>query len=294
MMTFHNVCRFTASLCLYSMIVSPVASAGDDVGSLAVIDGGVQRSEDAPYVPKDFQFLPGEFVYFTFHIAGFATKANQTTQVKSLSLEYEVTPQDSNHVPLTESLKDKITADLSSEDKNWTPKRRASFLLPSYVAAGEFNIHVVARDLIAKTETTRDYPFHIGGVHIGPASLIQAEGFDFLRNQDDANALELPAYAPGDTVWARFQMIGFKNETGNKYKLSYGVKILRPDGKTFLDEPRAAQISSDSFYPAQFVPGELQITTPKNAAHGSYVLTLTVQDLVANQSSELKRSFTVE
>ena len=100
------------------------------------------------------------------------------------------------------------------------------------------------------------------------------EDFDFLRHQEDANGLELPAYAPGDTVWGRFQMIGFKNETGNKYKLAYGIKVVRPDGKSFLDEPKAAQIASASFYPAQFVPGELQITTPKDAARGSYELTL--------------------
>ena len=294
MTTFHNVCRLAAGLCLYSMIVPPTGFAQEGARALSVIEGGVQRSEDAPYVPKDFQFLPGEFVYFTFHIAGFATKVNEATQVKTLQLEYEVTPQDSNHVPLAEPLKDKIAADLSSEDKNWTPKRRASFLLPSYVAAGEFHIHVVVRDLIAKTESARDYPFEIGGVHVNAATSIQAADFEFLRNQEDATGLEVPAYAPGDTVWGRFQMIGFKNEAGNKYKLSYGIRVVRPDGKPFLDEPKAAQISAESFYPAQFVPGELQITTPKNAARGSYLLTLTVRDLVANQSVDLQRRFSIE
>ena len=274
--------------------MSSIGSARQADNPLAIVDAGVQRSEDAPYVPKSFEFLPGEYVYFTFHITGFATRRNETTEVKSVSLEYEVTPQDANHVALTESAKDKITGDLSTEDKNWTPKRRASFLLPSYVAAGDFHIHVVVRDLIAKTEAVRDYPFQMGGVHITSAASIQAESFEFLRNQEDSAALDLPAYAPGDTVWARFQMVGFKNDPGNTYKLSYGIKILRPDGKTFLDEPRAANISSDSFYPAQFVPGELQITTPKNAERGAYSLTLTIRDLEANQSFDLKRRFTIE
>jgi uncharacterized protein YfaS (alpha-2-macroglobulin family) len=89
-------------------------------------------------------------------------------------------------------------------------------------------------------------------------------------------------------------MVGFRYEPGNKYKLSYGVKVLRPDGKTFLDDPRAAQIVSESFYPAQFVPGEVQINTPKNALRGSYELTLTVRDMVGNQSFSLKRTFSIE
>jgi hypothetical protein len=266
----------------------------DTEKSLAVIDAGVERSEDSPYVPKDFQFLPGEYVYFKFHIAGFATKLNEKTEVKSLQLQYEVTAQDARGIALTEPLNGSIEADLSKEDKNWIPKRRASFLLPSFVAAGQFNIHVAVKDLVGKTETVRDVPFQIGGVHVGDAASIQAERLEFFRHQDDPGALDLPAYTPGDTIWARFQMIGFKYEAANKYRLSYGLKVLRPDGKVFLDAPEAAQISSDSFYPAPYVPGDLQITTPKDSPRGTYQLMLTVRDLVANQSFNLKRTFTIE
>jgi hypothetical protein len=261
---------------------------------LAIIDAGVERSEDAPYVPKDFQFLPGEYVYFTFHISGFGSKLNEKAETKAISLEYELTPQDSHRVALTDPVKGVIQEDLGKEDKNWTPKRRASFLLPSFVAAGPFFIHVVVKDLIAKTETARDFPFQMGGVQVVDGSSLRVQSFQFLRSQDDAAALDLPAYAPGDTVWARFQMIGFKYEAGNKYKLSYGLKILRPDGKVFLDDPKAAQISSDSFYPAPYVPGDLQVTTPKNATRGTYQLTLTIRDEVGGQSFDLKQTFTIE
>jgi hypothetical protein len=294
MTAIHNVFRLAAAVCVAVFILSPSGAGNDNENQLAVLDGGVQRSEDAPFVAKGFQFLPGDYVYFTFHISGFATNTNEATAIKSLSLEYEVTPQDANGVALTEPEKGTITGELSREDKNWTPKRRASFLLPSYIAAGAYRVHVVVKDLISKTEASRDYPFQMGGIQVEPASGMQAQSFEFLRNENDASALDVPAYAPGDTVWARFQMTGFKFEPGNKYKLSYGVKILRPDGKTFLDEAKAAQIESDSFYPAPYVPGELQVTTPKNAAHGSYALALTVRDLVGNQVFELKRSFSIE
>ncbi len=281
-------------MCLSLLIVSPKIWTQEAANPLAVIDAGVQRSEDAPYVPKDFEFLPGDYVYFTFHISGFATKLNEKNETKSISVEYEIRPEDANHVPLTEAVKGAIADALGKEDKNWIPKRRASFLLPSFVGAGEFNIHVTVKDLLAKTETSRDFPFLIGGIHIDRVDSIQANDFEFLRSEDDDHALELPAYAPGDSVWARFKMIGFQHEPGNKYKLSYGIKVLRPDGKPFLDSPNAAKISDSGFYPAQFVPGDLQITTPKNAARGTYELTLTVRDEIANQSFELKRTFTIE
>ncbi len=259
-----------------------------------MIDAGVERAEDAPSVPASFKFLPGEYVYFSFHISGFGSKLNEKTETKAISLEYELTPRDAHGVALTEPVKGVIQDDLGKEDKNWIPKRRASFLLPSFVAAGTFSIHVSVKDLIAKTETARDFPFQIGGIAVGDGSVLHVESFEFLRNQDDAAALDVPAYAPGDTVWARFEMVGFQYEDRSRYKLSYGLKILRPDGKPFLDAPNAAQISADSFYPAPYVPGDLQITTPKNAARGTYLLTLTVRDEAGGQSFDLKRTFTIE
>jgi hypothetical protein len=294
MMMLHKVLRIVLTLYVATLIVSPHDSARAEENPLAVINGGVQRSEDAPYVPASFQFLPGDYVYFTFYISGFATKTNPDTEAKTMSVEYEVTPEDAHHVPLTELEKGSISDILTTEDKNWIPKRRASFLLPSYVAAGQFMIHVVIKDLLGKKEATRDYPFLMGGVQVDASDSVKAQNFQFLRNENDEKPLELPAYAPGDTVWARFEMAGFKHEEQNQYKLSYGINILSPDGKTFLDQPEAAQIASSNFYPAQFVPGDLQITTPKNARRGAYQLTLTVRDLIGNQSFDLKRVFTIE
>jgi hypothetical protein len=290
----HRFLRKISTLFLSVLIVSPSIWSHESEKSLAIINGGVQRSEDAPFVGKDFQFLPGDYVYLTFQITGFASKLNEKSETKAISLEYEVTPHDAKHRPVAESIKGVIKDDLGKEDKNWTPKRRSNFLLPSYIAAGTYAVHIVVKDLIAKTEDQQDYPFQLGGVKVDEATAIQVTDFSFQRTQEDVTPLDLPAYAPGDTVWGRFEMLGFKYDDGNTYKLSYGIKILRPDGKVFLDAPQAAQISAGSFYPAPYVPGDLQITTPKNAAKGKYLLTLTVRDLVANQSVDLQRTFTIE
>ncbi len=104
-----------------------------------------------------------------------------------------------------------INTELNPEDKNWMPKRRVSFLLPSFVAAGDFRVHVMVRDLVAKSEVSRDLPFRIGGVQIQPSSTVAIENFHFLRHANDAKPLELAAYAPGDKVFARFVMTGYRS-----------------------------------------------------------------------------------
>src|SRR5690348_10202207 len=116
--------------------------------TLAILDAGPESSEDGPFVSSDYQFYPGDYLYFRFQVTGFAVQANETTEVRKISLSYEITPQDVNNIPLTPVASGDIKDELNPEDKNWTPKRRASFLLPSFLASGQFHIHLVVKDLI--------------------------------------------------------------------------------------------------------------------------------------------------
>ncbi len=262
--------------------------------SLAIVGAGVQQSEDAPFASSDYRFLPGDYLYFTFQIAGFSVKAEDRDEIRKISLSYEVTPQDANGIALTPSSSGAIQSELNPEDKNWTPKRRASFLIPSFVYAGAFRIHVFVKDLIAKTETYRDFPFYIGGTQIQPSSSITVENLRLFRTENDREPLEVPAYNPGDTVYVRFAMVGFKVDSQNQYHLSYGLKVLGPDGKPFIDQPKAAELQASSFYPAQYLPGVLNLNTSSSTSRGEYIVILTVRDLIGNTSYETKTAFSVE
>jgi len=263
--------------------------------TLAILDAGPQSSEDAPFVASDYRFYPGDYLYFQFHVAGFAIEADEKTEVRKISLAYEITPQDANGVPLTAPVSGDIKDELNPEDKNWTPKRRASFLLPSFVAAGHFRLHLIVKDLIAKTETTHDFPFRMGGVLIVPSPSVTLENFRFLRKEDDQESLDIAAYAPGDNIYARFDMAGYQtNAPDNRYHLTYGLTVFGPDGKAFIEQPNAAELGEGSFYPAQFVPGNINLTTTRTSEKGAYVIVLTVRDLVANRTYQTKRSFSLE
>lgn len=262
--------------------------------SLAIVDAGVQESEDSPFAPSDYRFLPGDYVYFTFQITGFEIRSLNRGEVRKISLNYDVRPEDANGIPLTASSSGSIETELSPEDKHWTPKRRASFLLPSFIGAGDFHIHVVVKDAIAKTEISKDFAFRVGGLEVKRTNSIEIETFQFFRNENDDQPLDLAAYAPGDTVYARFEMVGFKTGPQNGYHLSYGVTVLGPDGKPFLQAPHAAELADATFYPAQYLPGALSITTSSSSTRGEYIAILTVRDLIANTNYEIKKAFSLE
>jgi hypothetical protein len=261
---------------------------------LAIVQAGVQSSEDAPFVTTDYRFQPGDYVYFTFDVSGFGIHTDSDTKTRRISLSYDVVPEDMSGRPLTKPDSGAIAVDLAPEDKNWTPKKRAAFLLPSGLAAGECQIHVRVRDAIGKVETEKNIPFRVGGVSIQPTDSISVEHFQFFRKEGDRDPLELPAYSAGDRVYMTFDIVGFKLGPGNQYRLTYDLRVLRPDGKMFLEQPNAAEIEANSFYPAQFVPANFQVKTTSRAEAGRYTILLSVHDAVANQTYETKEAFTIE
>jgi hypothetical protein len=282
-----------ALVALFASILAPKGCSAAD-NPLQIVIAGVQRSEDAPFVSGEFHFLPGDYVYLEFQISGYGIQTANDTDVRKMSLTYEISPQDAKGTPLVPPATGVIKDELSPEDKNWTPKRRASFLLPSFIAAGKFRLHLSVKDLISNATAERDIPFNIGGVVVIPSATLTVQDFQFLRNEDDNEPLEVPAFRPGDTVYVRFNMTGFRLEGENKYQLSYGLAVTRPDGKAYLNEQTAAQLSSSSFYPVQFVPGAVAVTSTRAAIHGQYVILLTVHDLIGSQTYQLKRAFTIE
>jgi hypothetical protein len=284
------VALVTVNLALFAG-QSPSVSAENP---LQIVGAGVETSEDAPFVASDYRFLPGDYVYFQFQVSGYKEKTNENNEVRQMSLTYEITPQDGKGVPLTPAVRGAIQEDLGNEDKNWVPKRRASFLLPSFLAAGDFHLHVLVTDLLDNKSTQRDIPFHIGGAVIAPTTGVAVQDFQFLRKDDDTDALDVPAYVPGDTVYLRFTITGFALGAGNQYHLSYGLTVNRPDGKVYLSQASAAELKDRSFYPVMFVPSNLNVTTAKTAPRGLYVVLLTVRDLTNSQTYQLKRTFTIE
>jgi hypothetical protein len=258
------------------------------------LNAGVQQYEDAPFAHENYEFLPGDYLYFTFEVAGFGVQSKNRGESRKISLAYDIAPQDMRGVAITQPVSGVIQEELAPEDKNWTPKRRASFLIPSFVAAGEFRVRVTVKDAVANTEVCKDFPFRIGGVQIQSSETLTVEHFAFYRTENDTQPLEVPAYSPGDTIYARFDIVGFKTGPDNQYHLAYDILVQQPNGKPYINRPHAAELNDKTFYPASFLPGVLDLTTSRSSAHGEYVVTITVHDLTGNGTYEMKTAFSIE
>ena len=275
-----------------ALLTSPFAVGRAGELTLAIVQAGIQANEDAPFAPANYEFLPGEYLYFTFTISGYQTE--KKADAIRLHLEYVVDLEDSKGVPLTPPESGTIQDELHPQDSDWLPKRRQSFQLPSQVAAGSFNVQVTVHDAVAKTQIKKQFKFRIGGRKLLPTETLGVQNFHFYRTENDTEPLEVVAYRPGDTIWARYDIVGFKTDAKHAYKVDYALTVYRPDGTVFLSAPKAGEQSSADFYAAQFIPGVLSLTTTGDSPHAEYTIVLTVQDEIGKQTFEHKYPFRVE
>ena len=75
-------------------------------------------------------------------------------------------------------------------------------------------------------------------------------------------------YHPGETLWARFDMTGYKYGDKNHYSVEYGLAILRESGEQVFAQPAAAADSSEGFYPQRYVPGRGQLESAAGCSRG--------------------------
>ena len=267
-------------------------SAAD--ATLEILNTIVSQSEDGPPLPHDFRFIPGDTIYFTFQVAHFAIQRNEELDASQIDISYDVALEDASGVPLVPAASDRIAVQLNSQDKNWLPKRRASFQVPNLIAAGEYELVVNVRDTFAHKESSVRVPIHIGGERVNPSGSVSVQQFRFLRDENDTRPLTVPAYRPGDTVYTKFDIVGFAMGKGNEYRVQYGLTVIAPNGKPFVQGENAATLQDATFYPAQFLPATLDVLTKPSSARGAYTLVLTVHDLVGNRSCEVKQVFSLE
>jgi hypothetical protein len=271
----------------------PRAETPNYQAPLEILGAGISGAEDDPFVAPSFRFMPGEFLYFVFQVGGYHVE-KKGEDSGTVRLEYEVEIVDSAGVPLTAPEKGVIEDETSPKDKDWLPKRRVSFQLPPFLAAGQFTLRVTVKDNNSKAEATKEFPFQTGGRQLAMGPELSVQHFTFYRTEQEADPLDVASYRAGDTVWARFDITGFKTGAGNKYQLEYGVAALKPDGSVLFKQAKAAELTAESFYAAQFVPGVLSLTTTSTLPHAEYTIVLTIRDVIGKQVMASRHTFRIE
>lgn len=256
---------------------------------LGIVRAILSDSEGGAALPKSFEYVPGETVFFSCRVAGY----RQTAEEK-IHLTYSVDVFDAAGVPLVEHVKDEIVNDVSPQDREWMPKIQTEIAIPALIASGTYTIVVKVGDLIAKADTELMVPFQVRARHVEPSDALTLRNFGFLRTEEDATPLAKAAYRPGDTVWVRFDIIGFKYGAKNAVDVGYTVSILDGSGKVLWTQPEATTEQSDSFYPKRYISGTLSINIQKNTQPGKYAIGVQVKDGVGTQTYETQEEFTVE
>lgn len=259
------------------------------VKKVVIASAALHQFEDGPPLAPSHQFVPGETVFFGFQVGGY-----QADDERKIHIEYTLEAQDSAGVPLVAPVKGAIETTLSDEDKNWLPKERQSVLLPSFIEPGVYRLILRLKDVLNGSQATGTYEFRVRGRGVAPSDTLVVRNMRFLREETDQTPLAVIAYRPGDSVWARFEITGYKFAEGNRIDVGYGVSVLRPSGEVLYTEPNAARETYQSFYPRRYVPGVISLHLTPDISPGEYTIVLKVHDTIGSQDYETKSRFRIE
>ncbi len=267
-------------------LVLPAAPA-----PLSIVNTVIHDLEDGPAIPPGFSFVPGQFIFLSFQIAGYGA-----TPDRKLRLTCEVDVFDPKGTRLVETMPCNVAESLADEDKNWKPKIRLQTLIPPLVASGAYKIAIRIKDDVNGQTAQQEMPFVVRGRDVAPSENLVVRNFHFYRGEDDPNALAAAAYRPGDTLWARFDITGYKFGAANAIHVDYRIAVLGPGGKVIYTQPEAeiAVEKSISFYPKAYVPGSMNLSLQRTIRPGQYAIAVTARDLVGNQSVEITENFNIE
>jgi hypothetical protein len=266
-----------------------VSSAATAEKKFAIVKLAFAQSEDGPALASTYQFLSGESVFFSCLVDGYSK-----SDKNEISLTYQIQAKDGRGMLLQPALSDKIEATLAPEDKEWKPKLRETIVIPPLADSGEYQVLVSLRDERSRATVEARATFQVRGHEVAPSDTLVVRDFRFLRSEDDAKPLQVAAYRPGDSLWARFIMTGYKLGDKNQFDIEYGLTVLRADGTVAYTQPHAAAQKDQPFYPQRYQPGVLNLNFPKDQTLGEYTIVLVVRDNLGGQSFEAREKFSVE
>ena len=256
---------------------------------LSIIRPAVSDRDGGAALPDSYVHEPGETMFFSFQVDGYAASS-----ADRVHLSYKLEALDPHGVRLMEPAAAELEETLAPEDKNWKPTIRHEIVIPPLAGSGTYKIAISVTDLIAKTTATRDVPFMVHGRAVEPSDTLVIRNIRFYRGENDTEPLAKPAYRPGDAVWARFDIIGYKYGEGNAIDVSYDVAVLSASGKVLYSQPQAGVERSQAFYPKRYVPAVFSLSTKPDTRTGQYTLSITAHDGVGSQTYDARQSFTIE
>jgi hypothetical protein len=257
--------------------------------ALQVVKPIISQMDGGAPEPAGFEHVAGETLYFSCRVMGYTKSEDE-----KVHLRYTVQAFDAKDVPLDEIYKNDLTTEVSPQDKDWQPKIATEVPIPPLIAPGTYRIVVKVEDVLAKTAAELAVPFKVRGRDVPPSDTLVVRNFHFYRDEEGTHVMEKAVYKPGDGVWAKFDITGFKYGEKNRIDVSYMTSVIAASGKVLWTQPEAATEKSESFYPRRYVPASMGISLQGNIKPGEYTIAVAAKDAVGGQSYESKYTFVVE
>jgi hypothetical protein len=275
-------------------LATVVLCAGAAVFSVQAQNVGVARpiasqSEDGPPIEGGQGFLPGETVFFSFGVTGHKTGPSGKVQLTG-----HIQAFDPAGIPISVRDEQVIGTTLSQEDKDWKPKLRSQFLVPSIAPSGAYKIRFDVTDQQTNKTASGETSFQVHGRSVESSKDLVIRNLSFYRTQDDETALRAAVYQPGDMLWVKLDIIGYKYGEQNAIDVSYDVEVDASGGKALFSQADAAVERSQSFYPQPWVSGEFNLSLQSTMTPGPYTLVITAHDGTGKQTATAKAEFRVQ
>lgn len=257
---------------------------------LEVARASLHQYEGGPPLGSSARYQAGETLFATVQVSGYRTQSDG----KKILLSYEMEAVDSKGVLLDKTIKNQLAAELQPEDKDWLPLFREEIVLPQRMPTGTCRLRLRVKDETGGATTQREVPFLVQGQDVEPSSTLTVRNPTFYRDEEGTQAVPDKRFAPGSTIYGRFDITGYKHGPDNRFSVQYGMQVKDGTGRVLLARPDAATLSDSSFYPQPFVPGGFQFSTPPTTKPGPYTVTLTLKDEVGQQTAEQVMEFQVQ
>jgi len=275
-------------------LVTALATAAP-AADLAFQRLALHQYEDGPILASTYEYLAGDVGWFSARISGYQREARDEEQGARVSWEVRIT--DPAGVLIEPPRMGSINEMLRVQDKDWVPKFSVMFIVPSFAPRGDYKIAVSVKDEIANATIMTETPFHVRGEELPPAGQFGVRNLRLLAKEGDRFGMNPAVYQRPGTLFAQFDIVGYKLAASNKYSVDYRLAIAgapteqEPKGAILYAQPEAREEGGTPFYPQRWVPGGFSLNFNAEVPAGKYTLVLTVRDKLGGEEREFREPF---
>lgn len=237
-------------------------------------------------IDEDSVFAPGDVVNVAFNLKGYTE-----SDVYRMKVSWKVSTTGPAKLPFAPGSEGLFDAELAPEDEEWEPLVRYQAQLPYHLPAGTYGIHVEAKDELSGATAEGDLDVHVAGAPVVQSDVLSVQNFTFSLTVG-GTPLQQAVYRPGATIFASFDITGYKLGDGNSYELASHLDLLDAEGAEVYSFNPASEKGS-SFYPQLSAPASFRFDLDPTIKPGRYTLVLTVTDVVGQQSLSSQETFEV-